>query len=253
MGRRHWGTEEQLTFLESFVAGLDLAKVTCTLKTEYERISVEFMKKWPTQPSAEEMALEKDPKKLQVLADNRRRSVSYLVLALLGVCADQFCQQIREWYKTHHKGGTQPQPKVILDLTGKTQQKPTPYQLHHAYSIRHYREAGSPLQTEVDDLWERRADEDVIKQLSPFSKAKDLSTGSRLNFHNAVMRWKCSSLDEEELQEMEEWIASDVVEKEQDISKPWKAGEGEDELSVENEYIQRYALLKLIETRDALD
>jgi len=52
---------------------------------------------------------------------------------------------------------------------------------------------------------------------------------------------------------MEEWIASDVVEKEQDISKPWKAGEGEDELSVENEYIQRYALLKLIETRDALD
>jgi len=253
MGRPHWGTEEQVAFLESFIAGLDLAKVTCTLKTEYERISVEFMKKWPTQPSAEEMASEKDPKKLKVLVDNRRRSVSRLVLAFLRACADQFCQQIQEWYKTRRKAGTQPQSKGILDLTGKTQRKPTPYQLHHAYSIRYYREAGSPLRTEVDDLWNRRAAGDVIEQLSPFSKAKDLSTGSRLNFHNAVMRWKCSSLDEEEIQEMEEWIANNVVEKEQDISKPWKAGEDEDELSAENEYIQRYALLKLIETRDALD
>ena len=95
-------------------------------------------------------------------------------------------------------------------------------------------------------------DEDVIEKLSHFSKSDDISTGSRLNFHNAVMHWKCSLLTEEEHQEMEEWIANSVLEKEQDISKPWKAGEDGDELSAENDYIQRYALPNLIFTRDAL-
>lgn len=91
MGRPHWGTDEQVAFLETFVPGLDLAKVTCTLKVEYERISMEFMKKWPTKPSAEEMASEKDPQKLQVLIDNRRRSVSPLCLWFLGdMCSSIF-------------------------------------------------------------------------------------------------------------------------------------------------------------------
>ena len=131
------------------------------------------------------------------------------------------------------------QPKELLDLTGKTARKPTAYQLHHAYSIRYHRDADSQLRKEVDDLWDRRGDEDVIEQLAAFTKSNNLSSDSRLNFHNAVMRWKCSLLTDEELQEMAEWIANSVAEKEEVISKPWKAGQVEEGLSAENEYIQR--------------
>ena len=55
------------------------------------------------------------------------------------------------------------------------------------------------------------------------------------------MRWKCSLLTEEEHEELEDWIASLVVEKEELMRQPWKAGqeEGEDELLAENKYIQR--------------
>ena len=113
------------------------------------------------------------------------------------------------------------------------------YQLHHTYSIRYHQDADSPLRKEVNDLWDQQGDEDVIEQLAPFTKADDPSGDSRLNFHNAVMCWKCSLLTDEELQEMAEWIANSVAEKEEVISKPWKAGQVEEGLSVENEYIQR--------------
>jgi len=66
------------------------------------------------------------------------------------------------------------------------------------------------------------------------------------------MRWKCSLLTEEELQDMADWIANTVAEKEEEISKPWKAGQDEDELSAENEYIQRCALLNVMRLREAL-
>ena len=56
------------------------------------------------------------------------------------------------------------------------------------------------------------------------------------------MRWKSSLAIEEQHQEMQDWIANTVLEKEEEISKPWKADEGEDGQSMENEYIQRYTL-----------
>lgn len=75
--------------------------------------------------------------------------------------------------------------------------------------------------------------------------AAEESSNKTLNFHNAAMRWKCSLLNEEQLLDMEEWIATKVSEKMEDISKPWTAGSGEDELSKENEYIQAYVFLSL--------
>jgi len=65
---------------------------------------------------------------------------------------------------------------------------------------------------------------------------------NRLNFHNTVMRWKCSSLTPEEIRTLEDWIADSLHTKEEESLKPWMAGEGGDELSAENEYIQRYVL-----------
>jgi len=65
-------------------------------------------------------------------------------------------------------------------------------------------------------------------------------TVNHLNFHNAVMRWKCSLLTQEEIQMLEDWIARSLHTKEEELAKPWTVGEGEDELSKENEYIQRY-------------
>jgi len=55
------------------------------------------------------------------------------------------------------------------------------------------------------------------------------------------MRWKCSLLTEEELEDMEDWISDSVVEKEEKITAPWKAGKGGDKLSTKNEFFQRYA------------
>lgn len=83
MGRPTWGTEEQVAYLESFVGGLDVAKQTCTLETEYTRITKLFILKWPTIPSEAERALVKDPAELQALAEERRRKVSRNVLGLL--------------------------------------------------------------------------------------------------------------------------------------------------------------------------
>jgi len=128
---------------------------------------------------------------------------------------------------------------MLLDLTGKaTRRKLTPYQLHQAYSIKYFRPTDSPLRKEVADLWNRRDEPDVADILTPFMKT-DFAV-NRLNFHNAIMRWKCSLLTQEEIQTLEDWIAESLHTKEEGIAKPWTVGEGEDELSEENEYIQRY-------------
>ena len=83
MGHKHWGTEEQVAYLKSFVGGLDLAKVTCTLETEYVCISKLFIEKWPTIPSERETASSKDAVKVRALADKRRKQVSRLVFTFL--------------------------------------------------------------------------------------------------------------------------------------------------------------------------
>jgi hypothetical protein len=64
-----------------------------------------------------------------------------------------------------------------------------------------------------------------------------------LEFHNAVMRWKCSLLTDEERQEHQDWIDQRALKEEEEMEQPWKAAEetGSDELYVENTYIQRLA------------
>ena len=127
-----------------------------------------------------------------------------------------------------------------LDLSGKKGlRKAIPYKLHQAYSIKYHRPADSPLRKEVLDLWERRGEPEVADIVSKFSKSDDPPADHHLTFHNAIMRWKCSLLNAEELKELEDWIQESVHEKEEEIRKPWKAEGGGDELRVENEYIQK--------------
>lgn len=134
----------------------------------------------------------------------------------------------------------------LLDLTGKADRKPAPQQFHHAYSIRFYRPKDSPLRKEVEGLWKQREEQSVITKLTPF-----MTTGSfnvHLDFHNAVMRWKCSLLTDEERQEHQDWINQNALEKEKEMKEPWRAMRGEDDDvdTTENEHIQRYASLPLL-------
>lgn len=62
----------------------------------------------------------------------------------------------------------------------------------------------------------------------------DGSSDVRIEFHNAVMRWKCSNLTDEEHQEVQ-----DVIERRAREKEEVKQYTG-DELSKENEVIQRY-------------
>jgi hypothetical protein len=64
----------------------------------------------------------------------------------------------------------------------------------------------------------------------------------RLHFHNAVMRWKCSLLTEDENSDLQEWIGSDVERRWTDVREPWRALQTEDtdELTAENQYVQKY-------------
>ena len=69
------------------------------------------------------------------------------------------------------------------------------------------------------------------------------SSDTYIAFHNTVMRWKCSQLTEEELRDMDEWIANSLSEKKEERLKPWKAMQGEEtEWSAENEYVQKCIL-----------
>ena len=125
-------------------------------------------------------------------------------------------------------------------MTGKADRKPAPHQFHHGYSIRFYRPKDSPLRKEAEDLWERRKEESIIAKLTPFM-ATGGSFDKYLDFHNALMRWKCSLLTDEERQEHQEWIDQDLLEREEGTKEPWKVTRGEDDDAepTENEYIQR--------------
>jgi hypothetical protein len=99
-------------------------------------------------------------------------------------------------------------------------------------------EAGDD-EAEDDEAEDNEAEDDEAED----DEVKGDESSDRLPFHNAVMRWKCSLLTEEELRDMDEWIANSLSGKKEVFLKPWKATQGEeDELSTENEYIQRYAL-----------
>ena len=92
MGCPTWGSPEQVTFLKTFVEGLDTAKTTCRLEAEYSCISREFLKRRPIKlmDIQEELAQEladdpkstdiqqelaqewvDDPKELQALVEDR--------------------------------------------------------------------------------------------------------------------------------------------------------------------------------------
>ena len=151
-------------------------------------------------------------------------------------------QQIRDWFKKRRKtaaAASQLQPKAVLDLTGDRIRKPPPKQFHHAYSNIYFRPDDSPLRVEVEDLWNRRGEEEITNKITPFAnKGDDLN--NRLFFHNAVMRWKCSLLNEDERRGVEEWIEHDVQERWDEVKHPWKATrtDGEDDMTAENRFVQ---------------
>jgi len=77
MGRPPWASEEQIVFLESRLEGLELAKKTHGLNTEYAIIAGAFLERWPAKPSDKDREETSDPQKLQTLAGDRRRKVSH--------------------------------------------------------------------------------------------------------------------------------------------------------------------------------
>ena len=92
-------------------------------------------------------------------------------------------------------------------------------------------------------------EQSVINLLAPFmDSSMDDGSYSHLQFHNAIMRWKCSCLTDEECQEHQEWIDQKQLEKDNVVKHPWKAmqGEGNDKLVIENSYIQRCVCSSLL-------
>ena len=77
MGRPPWATPEQTEFLGSFLQNLDREKEGNGLKQYYQRISSQFLEKWPAEPTNEERKAVSDPQKLQELAEARRTKVSH--------------------------------------------------------------------------------------------------------------------------------------------------------------------------------
>jgi hypothetical protein len=119
-----------------------------------------------------------------------------------------------------------------------------PLQPYQAYSTRFFQPKGSPLRDEVADLWQRRAEQEVVDNLSPFMVG-EVGGDRRLHFHNAVMRWKCSKLSEGEKQDLQIWINKEVEERWDAIKHPWRNPQVEDvdELTAENQYIQEYVFI----------
>lgn len=239
-GRPTWTIPVQEEFLQAHVANLDEEKSNQGLKPFYACITQEFMTCWPSlnPPGVDET----DLVKLKKLADEARGRISQpLYLQTSTDCHPH--QQITEWFKkTRCKpGGAPPPPKSSFDLTGKHARKPSPLQPHQAYSVRYFRPENSPLRMEVNNLWARRQEQEVVNMLTPFFiKEKDCDT--RMLFHNAVMCWKCSELSEDEKQDLQTWIDDKVEQCWDVIQHPWRnpnAMEVE-ELTAENQYIQKY-------------
>ena len=246
VGRPPWTTPEQTAFLESHVPKMEAEKKRIGLKAFYDQVAAEFQKRWPAEPTSKEKLLCSDTGKLQSVAKERQVGVRFFLFhftSLLAARADWTSQQIHQWYKTLRKSLKNPPPPkpLLLDLTGAPIRKPTPLQFHHAYSIRYFRPNHSPLRTEVKDLWNRRKEQEVIDILPDFLDDDTTTDTTHLNFHNAVMRWKCSLMNEEERQDLQKWIDESTQEKSVVLDYLWKAGleDGADELSAENEYVQR--------------
>ena len=127
-------------------------------------------------------------------------------------------------------------------MTGKTNRKPTPYQLYQAYSVNYYQQAGSELHKQVKDLWDKHKEQPTIDLLSPYGW--DGGPEKWLIFHGAAMRWKCLLLADKECQELQEWIDKKALEEEEG-KQLWKVvqGEGEDGLSTRDKYLKVHTVL----------
>ena len=77
MGRRPWATPNQTEFLESYIPNLDHEKQKeGGLKNYYERISLDFLEKWPAKPTDEDREETNNELELQALANAQRTRVS---------------------------------------------------------------------------------------------------------------------------------------------------------------------------------
>lgn len=71
---------------------------------------------------------------------------------------------------------------------------------------------------------------------------KDQDADTRMLFHNAVMRQKCSLLTKDEMDDLQAWIEEDVQRRLEGVQQPWKTDKSKDvsELTAENQHVQTY-------------
>ncbi|KAF9780503.1 hypothetical protein BJ322DRAFT_1112500 [Thelephora terrestris] len=203
MGRPRWTTPEQLAFLESFLHLLPQVKGSTGLTTLYSQVYDAFLQKWDPAPLKPDPKL--SPEALEAAVKTRLHS------------------RIAYWYGCERQAAmkglpySKPAPRV-LDLSGKSRHKKSPYQPHQAFSILHWQPAGSSLHGEVEDLWAQQLEPSVHQMLKPFlsETAKSSSTTSeKLLFHMAVMHWKCSLLSPDERTELNSWINHQKIQRRQ--------------------------------------
>ena len=250
MGRRSWATPEQLEFLRSYTHELPKAKAGTGQNVLYRHIAQDFLVLWEPEPVAPHTAPTATASELKDLAKTRLHDVSFALTCVYSTF-NGYHQRVVNWYKTYLKDSKKNhsqgpyQKQHPLDLTGRSARKKPPYQLHQAYSVVHWRPTGSPLRREVNDLWIKRQDDAVSTPLIPFIKeGGDIISLTRLQFHMAVMQWKCSLLSTDELATLRDWI--DEQRALNDC--PW-ADEAEaygGELVAENRHLQRSVICPLL-------
>lgn len=247
MGRKPWATPEQAAFLQAHLPRLDEEKRNHGLTVFYSRVLAKFAERWepPLVPSDDEG--DSSSPQLKKKAYDRRERVS-LVFFVPEPLLTALGQQITEWFKKHRKQSKPPavalQPKYTFDLTGKSARKPPPLQPYQAYSVIHSWPDQSPLHNEVQALWARRDEQEVVDMLLPFMT--EGCQGSPMLFHNAVMKWKCSLLDQDQQDELEAWIEDDAKERYDAIRYPWGAQSMHAQgMTAENQCVQECVLISI--------
>lgn len=85
---------------------------------------------------------------------------------------------------------------------------------------------------------------EILKPFLKESTKTATSTSAKLVFHMAVMRWKCSLLNPNEIATLQDWIDVQHASKKKTQTLPWseEAGEHGDEVFAENTHIQWYVV-----------
>lgn len=242
MGRPSWASPEQLKFLRSYQHELPQAKAGTGLNVLYARITQEFMAQWEPEPFSPHTAPTATSEELIEKAKVRLLGVRFTFTYVRSI-VDSQRQRVTNWYKellkSSKKGCSQgpyqrPRP---LDLTGRSARKKPPYQPPQAFSILYWRPKDSLLRHQVNDLWAERQSDAVRGSLNPFINAdKNIMSLTRLQFHMAVMQWKCSLLSPDELETLHSWIDEQRVLNDCPWAEEAKAyGDG---LAAENRHMQ---------------